>query len=181
MARKTKEWEAFGVLYRTQEFSAAFGFEQLDKEGQLPDFEPNVLLAGTEVRTEDCSWSRLDSPRNIDLYVRDVLGRIDAHIVLKSVMNIVWKLNWEFLIGWKPHKIPRRFALISDINIDRRVEPRMGRILNDELATLRELEEYYSLRDAFKMYDLTCEKALDELLTNEAAQREAKAKAKSAG
>jgi hypothetical protein len=174
--RETKEFDAFGVKYRTREFAAAYGFKNMEKRLQL---SPMELLRDTEVLLNDGAWVRLDSPQSIDLYVRDVIGFFAPHLVLEAVMGAVRKESWGFLSEWKMVKIPRRFQSTAESVSLPHIDPMMSRIQAEKLATQRELEEYYSLHDAFNMYDAIALNSLNSLVQQEAAQREAERKAKS--
>lgn len=172
--RETKEFDAFGVKYRTREFSAAYGFRHMAARLEL---HPIELLSATEVQLSDGAWARLDTPRAIDTHVRDVLGFMAAHIVFEAVMAQVRDTTWGFLTDWKLVKIPRRFQSTAT-SVDREnVNPFMSRIVAENRASKRELEEYYSLRDAFDMYDEICLHSLNSLIQQEAAQKEAERKA----
>ncbi|WP_250512366.1 hypothetical protein [Caballeronia sp. INDeC2] len=176
MARETFEHTSFGVTYRTQQFSAAYGFKVMGTG--LAAIHPTEMLSLTDVRAENGEWVRLDNEAAIDAYVRCLAGSISPRLVLAGVMKVVNKYNWGFLDKWEVVKIPSRFrsdaAAVSRDNVD----PFVSRIVAEHYATRKELEEYYSLKDAFDMYDEICVNTVNKLLQQEQAERDAKTKAK---
>ena len=61
------------------------------------------------------------------------------------------------------------------------VNPILSRLEGENLASKRELQEYYSLKDAFDMFDGSCLRAVNTANAQKKAEQEAKAKAKSKG
>ncbi|MDR5757646.1 hypothetical protein [Caballeronia sp. LZ035] len=174
MARETFEHTSFGVTYRTKQFSAAYGFRVMGSG--LAAIRPTEMLSLTEVRAENGEWVRLDNEAAIDAYVRCLAGSLAPRIVLAGVMKVVNKFNWGFLDEWKVVKIPSRFRSDAQQVSRDNVDPFVSRIVADHYATHRELEEYYSLEDAFKMYDEICVNTVNKLLQQEQAEIDAKSK-----
>lgn len=172
MAKKTKTFEAFGLQYRTTQFSAIEGLAIM-KEGS--SVRPDVFLKDTYVVFPDGEF-RLNTPANVDKYVMDVIANLTPRIVLTGIMGIVSEFNFGFLANWNPVSVPSRFtsgveAVTSDF-----VDPLVSSIIQSNTASLRDLEEYYSLEDAFAMMDIMTAKGVNEAMAHEAAQEEAKRK-----
>jgi hypothetical protein len=175
MSRQTVEFIAFGVSYRTKEFGAAESFAFLDR---LDTLQPVDMLRYTEVLTEGGQWARLSDPQNINAYVRDICRALKAHEVLQALITLVRELNFGFLNTWKPVPIPSRFVSNAEHRKLDHIAPIMSRLISEHLASLNELQEFYSLNDAFDMYDVFANENLNKALSTEAASKEARAAAK---
>jgi hypothetical protein len=173
--RRSIEFNVFGITYRTKEFSAAESFGFLDRIDKLLPYE---VLAYTEVLNEHGKWMPLSEPQNINDYVRDVCRALQGHEVLQVLINLIRDLNFGFLNKWKPVRIPSRFVSGVEQNKLETIDPIMGRLVSEHLATLVELQEYYSLKDAFDIYDVFANEQLNSALSNENAMKEARAAAK---
>lgn len=166
--RREEQFEVFGRKYKVKEFSAVHGMMLLDDannvhpEDMLSDCK--VILDGVEI---SLNW------RNINAYVIDEAGVIPPLLVLKSVITKVDKFNYGFLSDWKSVKVPGRFRGAQS-EIPKHVPNMFSDLMQNGLATLKELETYYSLRDAFSMFDALVTKTLNEALAQEAAAKAAK-------
>lgn len=171
MSRKTKTTEFFGVKYRIHQFSAIRGMELLDPDKVV---HPVEALELTEATDDDGNWHRLDNEDSINKYVRDVIGHFNALLVLKLLMDEVRRFSFGFIDNWTGVPIPRRFQSEARSVSSQYTQPMIGNLMSDDYATLRELEEYYSLEDAFKMFNVLMTKAVNTALAHEAAEQKAK-------
>lgn len=160
----------FGVTYRVAQYSAIVGVELIDVMNQESPF---VVLANTEVKI-DGGWARLDNAKAINDYVVDVAGALQPRYVLSILTSKVMDFNFGFLGTWKKIKVPSRFRSEIDMVEVASVRPMIATIIQEGLATMRELEEYYSVDDAFKMLDVITAKAVNSALAHEEAVERAK-------
>jgi hypothetical protein len=175
--RKTIEFDLFGNMYRLKEFAAADGVEILCAADGNPS-HPLVVLQCCDVWTGE-QWIPLDNRHNVNTLVTDAMKMTQPAQVLDQLIARIYQFNFDFLQGWKPINVPRR--LMADLPKDieaPRIDPVISLIAMADKATMRELEEYYSTRDAFKMYDMIAVDSLNKALGTEAAVAEAKSKAR---
>lgn len=168
MARITKEFDAFGINYRCKQFDAVSGLEILD---QLTAASPQQMLGLTEVEF-NCQWHPLADAANINAYVYDLAGVISPLMALRAVMSIVQEFNFGFLATWRGVRIPGRFISGAKSVSTEHAKPLVAQLQQNGTATLKELEEYYSLHDAFKMFDVNVAKGVSEAYAQEAAAKE---------
>lgn len=168
----TKEFEMFGREYRTKSFAAIPALAILR---ELDSVHPLVLLATTEVRDGDV-WRPLSSPEAVNSHVTDRAGILSPRAVLDSLCFIVSEHNFGFLKLWKGIRVPGRF--LSEVGAEKteHADPLIAQLISEDLASMRELEEYYSLKDAFVMSDILVATAVNNALQREAAERDAKRK-----
>lgn len=171
--RKNKRIELFGIEYEINQFSAVEAFDMIDAAEIL---EPLELLRDCSVIKYDGSKVKLDSSEAISREVKSVPSHLPPNMVLKVLMESVKKHNFGFLQEWKGIKIPNRFVADSKSVESTYLEPLISALINHKLATLKELEEYYSMQDAFAMFDGYLAKSLNEAYSNEAALEDAKSK-----
>ncbi|WGN90795.1 hypothetical protein [Burkholderia phage vB_BglM_WTB] len=166
----TKEFEMFGVKYETREFAAIPALAMLRN---LETVHPTILLARTDVIVGNAKLP-LSNPNTVNSYVLDRAGILSPRAVLDGLMGIVSNHSFGFLDLWRGVRIPGRF--LSEVRSERteNADPMIAQLINEKVATLRELEEYYSLRDAFVMSDILVTSAVNAALQREAAEREAK-------
>jgi hypothetical protein len=169
---KTTEFSAFGRKYRTRQFPATQGFAVINMG--VSDAPPVVLLQHTESLGADGKWYSLSVGTNIDALVFDAGGLLAPRAALAGVMNLVYEFSFKFLETWKGVRVPSRFQEGGSILSSSSVEPMISSLIQQETATLRELEEYYSLEDAFIMFDIMTAKAVNESLAYEAASKKSK-------
>lgn len=97
-----KEFESFGVKYRTKQFSAARGVELLFRSDEV---YPTEYLEKTEVLFEFSrkkkEWISLSDSANIDKGVRDKEGLLRPRIVLEGLLMVVYDFSFGFLKTWK--------------------------------------------------------------------------------
>lgn len=175
--RKTIEFDLFGNMYRVKEFAAAYGVEVLCAADGNPS-HPITVLQCCHVWNGN-EWIPLDSRQTINALVTDAAKMTQPAQVLEQLIARVYQFNFDFLQSWKPVHVPRRLMteLPKDME-DPRIDPVISLIAMADKATMRELEEYYSTRDAFKMYDMIAIDGLNKALGTEAAIADAKSKAR---
>lgn len=178
MARDFFEFDKCLVSYRTTPFSAEEGMAIAATASGL---KPQQLLRLTEVKTANGEWVSLRDPKAINDHVRDAAGIVSPHVALGGVMTTVRRHNFEFLDKWEPVPVPHEFTLNVTLRKRDNVNPILSRLMKENYATKRELQEYYSLKDAFDMFDVICLSAVNEAIAQKKAEIEAKAKAKSKG
>lgn len=169
MATKTKIFEAFGVSYRIRQFAAVRALEI----ATATDTPPLEMLAFTEVLVGE-DWIALDSRERVNQYVLDRAGIVPPRIALRGLLTIVGEHSCGVAKGWKGVRVPNRFTAEGQGLTTREsayVDPVIAALLGADMATLRELEEYYSLEDAMKMFDVMVAKGVNEALANEHAQK----------
>ncbi|MBC8640171.1 hypothetical protein IAG25_25400 [Caballeronia sp. EK] len=179
MARERFEFVRCGVHYRTQEFSATEGLAITSHDAKKGGpVQPHHWLRLTEVQTPEGEWVSLSQPRNIDAYVKAIPAAVAPHIALAEVIDAVRGYNFDFLDTWKPVPVPTRFVTDLTPRKHEGVHPILSRLEGEHLASRRDLQEFYSLRDAFGMFDASCLRAVNAALAAEKAELEAKRKAK---
>ena len=171
MSKKKRQFSAFGVQYKTEQFSAIRGMALM----ALPnDIHPCDMLSETSVATADGSWAALDNEEVINRYVLDAAEVIAPRLVLNAIMSLVGDFNFKFMHGWKGVKVPPRFADGAATVKSHNVDPIASQLIQDGVATLKELEDYYSLEDAFKMFDTIMVKGVNSALSHEASVKKSK-------
>jgi hypothetical protein len=144
--RKTKEFMVFGNKYRITQLAAAVAFDRISKGSD--DFFP--LL-----ETATIDGVRLDTKEAINEKVKDSLDFIKPRLVLSSLVDVINDFNFGFFDKRKPPKLPNYMRSTSeDVPRHSDESPVIGLLVAEGKATLRELEEYYSLEDAFRLYDI---------------------------
>lgn len=170
--RKDVTFPAFGKTYRTKQFDAVMAMTFF---GRATDMNPAEILALTEVQDGD-KWIKLDSREAINDLIGDITGMMNPKHTLTGVCNLVADFSFGFLKTWQGAKIPSRFTgEVEGIN-SAAIDPILAQLIQDGAATLRELEEYYSLEDAFTMFDVMVVKGINKALGMEAAEKESKGK-----
>jgi hypothetical protein len=170
MSLKTKTFVCCGGLYRTKEFPAVAGLELLYK-GE--DAAPDEVLIHTEVNI-DGEWYALNNRDAINDFVKDLIGVLPPLFVLKELVSAVKDENFGFLADWRGVKVPNRFLSEAKTVRSEYSAPIISNLIQAEKATLRELEEYYSVHDAFKMFDIVLVNTVNKAFAQEQADREAK-------
>jgi hypothetical protein len=169
MARQTREFTAFGIAYRTKQFDAVSGMRFVDTRGAD---HPCRMLATTEA-WHDGAWHSLATPENINRYVYDGARCVSPLMVLRGIVSVIREFNFSFIGTWKGVRVPSRFLTDVDGVASQNVLPMISALIQQEAASLKELEEYYSLEDAFKMFDVMTSKGVNEALANERAMKKA--------
>lgn len=172
MATKTKEFDLFGVKYRTRQFAAVRALEIME---QATAVHPLEVLAQTEVYdAENRKWKALDSREAINEFVIDRMHVLPPRMALQGVLRAVNEFSFGFVNGWRGVAIPKRFTAGIEPRASNHTDPLIAQLLQDEVTSLRELEEYYSLEDAFKLFDVMVAKGVNAALSQEQAMKDAK-------
>ena len=162
----TVSFEAFGVKYKTKQFAAAKALRLMDR---LAWVHPVDLLETTEA-----DGVCLDTPEAINKAILDRAGILAPREVLNGILALVKEANYGFISAWKGVKVPRRFINEAATTISTHADPLISVLIQEDVATLKELEEYYSLEDAFTMFDIVMAKNVNAALSHEAAMNESK-------
>lgn len=165
--RKTKEYEFFGQKYRVKQFSAVDGVSYLFAK----DYNLEEYLSCSEVMINS-EWEKLDSKEKINKYVIDCAGVIAPTIVISALLKFIEELNFAFIPDWKPVKVPTRFLSGAKKIEAHSTHGIISQIIQDGAATKRELEEYYSLHDAFEIMDVMTVKGLNAAISSEMTMKE---------
>lgn len=167
MARSTKEFDVFGVNYRTKQFSAVYGLDLMEAPG---DMTPYQLFVHMEVE-HNGEWIPASSRAAMNSYIKDLAGVISPLTALRAVMAIVTEFNFAFLTGWNGVKVPGRFLDGAKSVVSVNARPLVAQLQSSGVANLKDLEEYYSLEDAFKMFDINMAKGVSDAYAQEAASK----------
>ncbi len=170
MSKKTKTFDIFGVQYRTVQFSAARGMEFI---GAQVDSHPCDFLSETQVKLFNGAWAVLDAD-SINLNVIDKASIVAPRLVLEGLLSVVREFNFGFLSEWKSTRVPSRFVESGGAVTSQYTEPLLAQLIQDDVAKMRDLEEYYSLEDAFRMFDILLVKGINQALSNEASVKRSK-------
>lgn len=167
---QTRKFDVFGTKYRSTQFPAVRALELFNRKG---DVHPMEMLERTEALYGDI-WYTLDNREAINNCVVDRVGMLVPLLVLNGVLDIVDGLSFGFLNGWHSVRVPKRFVDNSLSTESANADPVVATLVQQDVATLRELEEYYSLEDAFKLLDIVVAKNVNAALSHEAALKNAK-------
>ena len=151
MARKLKTFDVLGLRFRTMQIGAASAFEEVSRGG-IPD--PMNVFPLLEIQVSDDEWVRLDTRAKVNQYIREQTGFVPAHSVLEAVMMAWSEVNTGFLRTWKPIKVPNYLRGEVEARQAPGIDPILSSLINSNKASLRELEEYYSLEDAVRLFDV---------------------------
>lgn len=161
---KTKEFSMFGRRYRTTQFAAIPALDIMDNHHD----DPVAILAKT-ASFENGHWMALNTPEAINALVHDELYKIAPRMALNGLMSLVGEFSFGFLHYWRGAKVPSRFSSGSPSISSNNIDPTVGTLITEGLASMKELEEYYSLEDAYKMFDALIVKNVNSALSQEAA------------
>ena len=170
--RKVIKWDYAGKNYRTKHYSAAQAVEILFADGNTP---PEEALSLTEIQLKDGSWAALDTTQAINSLLVDEHNITSPRGLLGIALAKVSRINFDFLKDWKGVDMPRRFSSNVDSVQSDNISPLLGQLVSSGTATLKELEEYYSLQDVFVMLDALTVKAVNDCLAHEEAEEAARA------
>lgn len=170
MSTRTKHFDLFGVEYKTTQFPAITALQIMENAATM---HPIDNLRQTFVRSGK-EWKPLDSREAVNELVVDKAFILPPRIVLQAVLKTVNEFSFGFVTGWRGVRIPTRFTSGTAPKESRYVDPLIAQLLQEEVANLRELEEYYSLEDAFKMFDVMVAKGVNAALAQEEATKNAK-------
>jgi hypothetical protein len=170
MAIEEKHFVSAGMHYRTKQFNAVYGLQVLAAEESAT---PLQILKYTEVE-QGGEWIKLDNAAAINDYVFDVHELMKPFAILEEIVATVKHANFGFLASWSGIKVPPRFVSNSKTVRSQYTAPIVSNLIQAGKATLKELEEYYSVEDAFKLFDVVLTNTVNKALANEDALKEAK-------
>jgi len=156
--KKIKYFDIFGVEYKTVQFSAAESFPMIERIAKL---NPLDILPYTSVKCKD-EYIILNNEKSINKYVVDKINHVPNFLVLRALLSIVTDFNFSFLANFKPVKIPSKFAKESKSVFSKYIDIPLSQLIQNQFASLKELEEYYSLEDAFILFDVMISKGINE-------------------
>ncbi len=165
MSVKQKTFDMFGNKYRVRQFNAEFGICIVNSKEE----NPIDILSETEIFKNE--WIKLDNRESINEHVKDSIDQLPPVTVLRLLISVVKEFNFEFLDSWKGVRIPPRFIQDGAAIDSKYSDPMIAQLVQDDVASLRELQEYYSLEDAFRMFDIKVAKAVNEAIANEVAMK----------
>ncbi|NIF88878.1 hypothetical protein [Burkholderia sp. Cy-637] len=175
--RSEKTFHLCGVEYRAKQFPATVAIDLLMREGAP---RPADWLVDTSVKVGS-EWVKLDSVAAINEHVKDAVSFIKPQIVLKNLMARIQDFNVGFLNTWVPVNVPAKFISNvpeSKMRSSKGTASVISNLMVAKLATLKELEEYYSLEDAYRIADVDTAAAVNNALVEEQAAAQAKADSK---
>jgi len=155
--RKIKEFEIFGVKYTSQQFSAMEGIEI---SSAMDKMDPLRILSLTSVIDGKNIYPLKDGAA-INKYVVDKAEVLPPPIVLKGLIKFISDFNFGFLTNWKSISIPSRFRSDSKTVQSENIDPVVSQLLQNDCCSLKDLEQYYSLRDAYIMFDIIIAKSVN--------------------
>lgn len=170
MSTKTNSFTLFGRVYRSRQFAAIPALVLLEKKG---DIHPLEMLIQTDVH-DGVDWRALDSTKTVNEYVFDAAEAVLPVKALSALTTIVSEYNFGFLKTWKGVRVPSRFCDPAQTASSENVDPLVAQLIGDGAANMQQLEEYYSLQDAFKMFDVIVARGVNQALANEAAMKNSK-------
>jgi len=168
MAVKTKTFVIFGKEYKTVQYAAVPALEIMANGHGM---RPEEILRQTWAKDEIGHWVQLDAREPINAHVVDPTGIMPPRMALQALLKVVNDFSFGFVNGWQGVKIPRRFTEGPAPRESQHADPVIATLFSENVASLRELEEYYSLEDAFKMFDVLVAKGVNAALANEAAMK----------
>lgn len=166
--RNIHEVELFGMEIEIKEFSAVEGMHLLST---LAAPNPKQLLSGCRIKIGD-DFVLLKNAALINEHVFDRAQIISPFQSLLGICKLVEDANFAFISKWNPVAVPHRF-----VSGARSVSPQatpsvINQLIQEGAATKKELEEYYSVLDAFQMLDILTAKGVNAAYAHEAAERE---------
>jgi hypothetical protein len=173
MAILTKEFESFGVRYRIKQMSAAAATAVFLARDADP--EPLEALVGVDALDPNSGWIILNSAANVDTYVRDNRNIVQPRLALNGLIAVAFDFNCGFLKDRRRIRVPSYLRSNAEMDDMGGEDPVLSTLVAEGKATLRELEEVYSLRDAFRIYDIFFRDRLEKAKAQHAAIAEAKA------
>lgn len=170
MAKKTSQFIAFGVKYRTTQFSAVTGLEFTSRTA---DLHPCEILGQTDVKI-GAVWRSLSDPKVINMGVTDKARVVSPLMVLNGIISLVRDFNFAFIDNWRGVKVPTRFLDQTNSVSSENIDPIVRQLIQDDVATLKELEEYYSMEDAFKLFDTLMVKGINQAIAQEDSMKKSR-------
>ncbi|MGF6722439.1 hypothetical protein P3T43_001786 [Paraburkholderia sp. GAS41] len=173
MARKLKTFEVLGLRFRTTQTGAVSAFEEINRAGPPDAMEVCRLL---EIQTGEDEWLRLDTRAKVNEHIKERTGFVPAHAVLEAVLLAWSEVNTGFMRDWKPLKVPGYLRGDVEARVAPGIDPIIASLINSGKANLRELEEYYSLEDAIRLFDVNMAANITQADASYRAAKEAKSR-----
>ncbi len=166
--RQTKIFDMFGVKYESIQFSAVEAMKILS---QKKDNDILFLLKYTSVQGGEV----LDNKESINKNVVDKMNHLPGGIVLRGLTKVIYDFNFGFLLDFKMVKTPIKFLSDSKTIFSAHIDPMLANIISERLASLEKLEQYYSLQDAYILFDILVAKGVTEAYGTDQAIKDSKA------
>jgi hypothetical protein len=171
VARKLKTFEVFGIRLRGMQLGAVDAFALMAGD-QEPD--PMDLLPVLEVYAGERGWVHLDTREEVNAQIRGRTFLDNAHVILDAIIAQWSGMNVGGLASWKPIKVPSYLRGDAPTRSAPGLDPIIQSLVNSGKATLRELEEYYTLEDALKLFDTHMANAVNEADSRYRAAKDSK-------
>lgn len=168
--RKVEILKFFGLEFEVTQFSAVEGLEILFPKSPV---HPVVALNGTKIKVGG-EFVPLKGRELINELLVDKAEIVPPYGVLMALLKLVDDINFGFLKTWKSVKVPSRFVSGARTVSSDATPSIIAQLIQDNVASQKELEEYYSLEDAFKMLDVMTAKGVNAAYAAEAAETERK-------
>jgi len=172
MSRKTVKFELAHKDFKTTQFSAFHSYEMIFGE----ELSPEEVLKDTYMLLSDGNWARLDENSTISALIFHP-ERVESPLsTLTRLMEKVKEVSCVCMYKWESVKVPKRFISSASTVESPRGMPILSTLFTEKLATLHELQEFYSLDDALRMYDDFTVQNINKALQQEKATADAKSK-----
>jgi hypothetical protein len=156
--RKTKEFQIFGIDYKTTQFSAMQSLDIIKKPNNL---DPIQLLSLTSVKIEN-DFILLSGKNEINSYVVDKINHLPGAIVLRGLIKYISDYSFSFISDFKMIKTPAKFASDAKHVFSPHIEPMIAQLIHNGYGTLEKFEQYYSLEDAYILFDALVAQGVSE-------------------
>jgi hypothetical protein len=189
--RKQMTFDLFGSSYRIRQMAATEGLKRLESEKPMEE-DAVAVLAEAEAHVFDSAakqgrgaWVPLGSAQAVDTYVKDCregvghMFMLRPQQVLQHLLSAVHNHNFSFAAGWSFVKFPKRLQA-ADIAWEppKEIGGLILSLMSSRQATLKELQTFYSVEDAYFMQQAMASDSLRSALLHEDAMKEAEAAAK---
>jgi hypothetical protein len=173
MSRKTVKFELGHRNFKSKQLSAFHAYEVLF--GNDGDVSPEELLQDTYIEAGS-GWIRLDSEDIINEHIFHPANLESPLSMLTRLMDKIRRESCGCMYEWNHVKVPRRFLSDAATVESPRGMPILSTLYTEKLATLQELQDFYSLDDALRMYDDFTVQNINKALSQEKAMSESRAK-----
>lgn len=160
----------FGLSFEVTQFSAVTGLEILFSKERV---RPEKYLSCC-VLVRDGNRIEMGAPSAINELIEDEAGIVPPAGVLAALIKLIHSFNFSFISTWEAVRVPGRFISGARTVSTKGTPSIISQLIQDDVATKRELEEYYSLKDAFQLLDIMTAKGVNAALAQEAADRDRK-------
>lgn len=168
--RNIHEKSMFGMEFEIKEYSAVDGLSILFSKKRP---HPLEILKGCKIKSNGVLIP-LSNVNVVNELLYDRAEILPPAAVLVALVKIIEEINFGFIATWKAVDVPYRFVSESKTVSPASTPSIINQLIQDGVATKKELEEYYSLLDAFQMLDIMTAKGVNAAYAQEAADRERK-------